>query len=603
MSKTALPPRSEIRQEETWDAASVFPTPAAWETEYQDVQAQVPTLSGYAGRVSQSAHTLATALDAFFQLTNRVEKLYIYASFSARVDSTDQAAAALASKATTLFGQVVAAGAFLKPEILALDTEMLRRWLREDTHLAVYAHYCDDLLRQRAHVRSPEVEELLGQLTDPFSTPETVDRILTVAEMHFAPALSSTDEEIPVAHGTILSLLSERDRQIRRTAWEHYTDGYLSVQQTLASNLAGSVKQFIFLARARNYSSALEASQAPYNIPAEVFHQTIQTFCKHQSIWHRYWALRRRVLGAERGQLHTYDLRFPFTSRAPVVPYEQAVEWISEGLRPLGQEYVQTLRRGCLQERWVDRSLNQGKYSGAFSSGCPGMHPFIMMSYHDSLKTMSTLAHELGHSMHSYLAWKTQPMVYCRYSLFVAEVASNFHQAMVRDYLLRTQTDPDFQIALLDEAMSNFHRYYFTMPILARLELAMYERVERGESLTADLLNGWFTQFLAEGYGGEVAIDPARDGITWATFGHLYEPFYVYQYTTGIAGAHALAHNVLSGDPQAAEKYLNFLRSGHSLYPLEALKLAGVDLSTPRPLETTFALLEGYIEQLERLLA
>jgi oligoendopeptidase F len=600
MAKFTLSPRSEIRQEETWNATSVFPTLAAWETEYQQIQEQLPTLGSYQGTLSQNPATLAEALDTFFQIANRVEKLHMYAMISSSVDSTNQAAAALASKSTSLTGQMRAAGAFLKPEILTLAPETLHRWLRAEARLAVYAHYFDDLLRQQAHVRSSEVEALLGLLTDPFATPATVSRMLTVAEMNFASAVSSTGEELPVAHGAIPSLLSDRDRETRRTAWENYADAYLAVQQTLASNLAGSVKQFLFLTRTRGYSSALEASQAPNHLPVEVFQQTIQTFRHYQPIWHRYWALRRRVSGYE--MLHSYDLRYPLTTQSLPVPYAQAVEWIAEGLQPLGKEYVQTLRRGCLQDRWVDRSLNQGKHAGAFSSGCPGTHPFIVMGYHDSLKAMSTLAHELGHSMHSYLAWQAQPLVSCDYSLFVAEVASNFHQAMVRDYLLRTQPDQDFQIALLDEAMNNFHRYYFTMPMLARLEQAMYEHVERDESLTADLLNGWFAAFLAEGYGSEVAIDPARDGITWATFGHLYEPFYVYQYTTGIAGAHALARKVLSGDPQAAENYLNFLRAGHSLYPLDALKLAGVDLSTPEPVETTFAVLEGYIEHLERLM-
>ncbi len=601
MPKIALLQRSEVRQEDTWNAASVFPTLAAWETEYQHVEAQLPTLAQYHGKLGQSPAMLVEALDAFLRIKNRASKLSVYASISSSVDSANQANAALASKSTTLMGKVRAAGAFLKPEILALAPETLQQWLREDERVAVYAHYVDDLRREHTHVRSSEVEELLGALSDPFATPRAVNQMLTIAETRFSPAVSSSGEEIPVAHGTILTLLEDFDRETRRTAWENYADGYLSSQKTLTSNLAGSVKQFLFLARTRGYASALEASQSPNNVPVEVFHQTIETFRKHQSIWHRYWALRRRVSGYE--MLHSYDLRYPLTTQPPRVPYTQAVEWIVEGLQPLGKEYVQTLRRGCLEDRWVDLSPNEGKYSGAFSSGCPGTHPFIVMGYNDSVKAMSTLAHELGHSMHSYLAWQTQPLVYGDYSLFVAEVASNFHQAMVRDYLLRTQTDRDFQIALIDEAMSNFHRYYFTMPMLARLELAMYSHVERGESLTADLLNGWFAEFLAEGYGSEVALDPARDGNTWATFGHLYQPYYVYQYTTGIAGAHALARKVLSGDPQAAENYRNFLRAGHSLYPLDALKLAGVDLTTPEPVETTFGMLEGYIEQLERLLA
>lgn len=601
ISRFTLPPRSEIPEKATWNAASVFPTLAAWDAEYQQVQEQLPTLATFKGKLGQSATELLEALDSYFQIVNRVEKLLVYANLSASVDSTNQAAVALAGKATSLNGQVRAAGAFLKPEILALDPAILRGWLREDKGLAVYAHYFEGILRQKSHVRSNEVEELLGLVTDPFATPASVVRMLTMAEMRFAPASSSTNEEIPVAHGTLLSLLSDQDRQTRRTAWESYMDAYLAVQKTLSGNLAGSVKQFLFLARARGYTSALESALAPNNIPVEVFHRTIETFRKHQSIWHRYWALRRRVSG--QSTLHSYDLRFPLTTRASDISYAQAVDLISEGLRPLGEDYVRILRRGCLEDRWIDLSVNQGKYAGAFSSGCPGTHPFIVMSYHDSLKAMSTLAHELGHSMHSYLAWQTQPLVYCDYSLFVAEVASNFHQALVRDYLLRTQSDRDFLIALLDEAMGNFHRYYFTMPMLARLEQAMYEHVGRGESLTADLLNGWFAEYLAEGYGGEVEVDPARDGITWATFEHLYEPFYVYQYTTGIAGAHALARKVLSGDPQAAENYLNFLRAGHSLDPLDALKLAGVDLSTPEPVETAFEVLEGYIAQLERLTA
>jgi oligoendopeptidase F len=271
-------------------------------------------------------------------------------------------------------------------------------------------------------------------------------------------------------------------------------------------------------------------------------------------------------------------------------------------MAPLGDEYVSVLRRGCLEERWVDYACNKGKREGAFSSGSQGTHPFIMMSYADDLFSLSTLAHELGHSLHSYNSRLSQPFIYSRYSLFVAEVASNFNQAMVRHHLFKTQTDRDFQIALIEEAMSNYHRYFFIMPTLARFELEMHERTERGAPLNADILIGRMADLFKEGYGDEVVFDPDRIGITWAQFGHMYMNFYVYMYATGISGAHALADGVLSGQPGAAERYLNFLKSGGSRYPLDALNRAGVDLTTPAPVEKAFAVLAGLVERLEQML-
>ncbi len=277
--------------------------------------------------------------------------------------------------------------------------------------------------------------------------------------------------------------------------------------------------------------------------------------------------------------------------------------WIAEGMRPLGDEYVSALRRGATDARWVDRYPNQGKRQGAFSSGVPGTHPFILLSYNDDLFGLSTLAHELGHSLHSYYAWQTQPFVYSRYSLFVAEVASNFNQALVRAHLLETHADPDFQIALIEEAMSNFHRYFFLMPALARFERAIHHRVEQGDALTADGLVALMADLLGEGYGGEVAVDAERTGSTWMQFStHLYANFYVFQYATGISGAHALAERVLVGEPGAAERYLSFLKAGGSLYPLDALRQAGVDLSTPEPVERAFAVLARMVDRLEGLL-
>jgi oligoendopeptidase F len=287
----------------------------------------------------------------------------------------------------------------------------------------------------------------------------------------------------------------------------------------------------------------------------------------------------------------------------PEVSFDKAVEWICAGMEPLGNEYVEIMRRGVTKQRWVDVYPNQGKRAGAYSHGVPGTHPFILMSFNNDIFGLSTLAHELGHSMHSYFAWREQPLVYSEYSLFVAEVASNFNQALVRAHLLKESTDPAFQIAVIEEAMSNFHRYFFIMPTLARFELAIHERAERGEPLTANGMIELMNTLFAEGYGVEVAVDPERSGITWAQFpSHLYSPFYVYQYATGISAAHALARRVLGGTSTAAEEYLQFLKAGGSLYPLDALKLAGVDMMSAEPVEQTFEVLGDMVDRLEQLL-
>ncbi len=299
--------------------------------------------------------------------------------------------------------------------------------------------------------------------------------------------------------------------------------------------------------------------------------------------------------------LHFYDLWAPLSQNRPAISYERAVEEICAGLAPMGEEYVAVIRRGCLTDRWVDVYPNQGKGQGAFSTGGLGTHPFIMTSYNDTLISLSTLAHELGHSMHSYLTWQTQPFVYSNYALFVAEVASNFHQAMVRAHLLKTQPAANFQLTIIEEAMSNFLRYFFIMPTLARFELDVHQRVERGEGVTADKLNGLMFDLFAEGFGGELELDRERVGIIWAEFDHLYADYYVYQYATGISGANALARRILSGVPRAAEDYVRFLKAGASVYPLDALKMAGVDLVTPQPVEAAFEVLSGLVDRLEAL--
>lgn len=598
----ALPPRSEIRFEDTWDVCSVFPSDAAWSEALAEVEDALSRIESFKGRLAETPAVLADWFDTQAEIYRQVGKVYVYANMQYAVDTANSDAKARTDRAASQFARLGAACAFAEPEMLSIGILTLRVWLEQEPRLAEYKHYVDTLERRHEHVRSSEVEEVLGLANDPFGAAQDTHAILTDTDLVFSPAHSSQGDEIEPAQGNIATLLSDADRETRRTAWESYADAHLAVKHTMANCLSAGVKQDVFFARARKYASSLAGALQPNHIPVEVFHNLIETYQKHLPTWHRYWRVRREALGYDK--LHVYDIKAPLASREVNVPYDQALEWIIQGMQPLGEEYVETLRRGATDERWVDIYPNQHKTSGAYSNGWPGTHPFILMSYTDDIFSMSTLAHELGHSLHSYFTRRTQPFVYAHYGLFVAEVASNFNQAMVRAYLLRQNPDPNFQIMLIEEAMSNFHRYFFIMPTLARFELEIHERVERGGALTADDLMALMSDLFREGYGSEVEIDEDRIGITWAQFpSHLYANFYVYQYATGISGAHALAERILEGELGAAERYLSFLKSGGSLFPLDALRLAGVDMTTTQPVERAFGVLSRMIDQLEQLVS
>ena len=595
-----IPERGQIPARYKWDLASIYTTDTAWEQAIGRVDEMLKRFAQFQGQLAQCPEKAADCLEAMDAIRLELGKLVVYAHSQFSVDTRDQTASSNQSRAIALVGRALGATAFVEPELLAIGPAPLKQWATENGRLTVYAHYFDTLGRRAAHVRSPDVEELLGQLRDPFRTAQATHSILADADLVFAPAISSTGEEKPVAQGTIDALLTDPDRSVRRSAYESYADAHLAFKNTMANCLANGVKQDVFTARARRYTSALQAAVSSNYVPEEVFHNVIDTFADNLPIWHRYWRIRREALGYDTLQEH--DIKAPLVAN-PAVSLDQSIAWICEGLAPLGEAYVETIRRGVAQQQWVDVYPNQGKSSGAFSSGAPGTHPLVLMSFTDDLYSMSTLAHELGHSMHSYLTWQTQPLVYANYSIFVAEVASNFNQALARDHLLRTQPEPAFQIAIIEEAMSNFHRYMFLMPTLARFELEIHERVERGEALTADGMTSLMSALFREAYGGEVEIDEKRAGITWAAFHtHLYANFYVYQYTTGIAGAQALADRVLNQVPGAVDSYLNFLKSGSSRYPLDALELAGIDLTSREPIQQAFDYLARIVGQLEILL-
>src|SRR5574341_1210988 len=441
-------------------------------------------------------------------------------------------------------------------------------------------------------------------LQDPFSGTFQTYRELVNADMKFPDALDSAGSPHPVAQAIVPPIgIDSRDRTLRRSAWESFCDQHRALENTLASNLITSVKQAVFQARVRGFGSVLESRLAPANLPLEVFHTLIDTFKANLPVWHRYWAAKSKALGVNK--MAPYDIWASLLDDAPRVTYPQAIEWICAGLEPLGDEYVSILRRGALEERWVDYAQNEGRSQGAFSSGAYDTHPFVFNTFDGSLTAASVLAHELGHSMHSYLMNKNQPEIYNGFmasgsSSSVAETASNFHQAMLRAYLMNAKAgDRAFQLGQIDEAMFNFHRYFFIMPTLARFEYEVYSRAEKDQPLNAAILNQIMRDLFAEGYGDTLEDDPDRTATTWGQFLHLYMPFYSFQYSVGISAAHALAEGILSGQPGAAERYLNFLGSGWSQYAPDLFKHAGVDMTRPEQIEKTFGVLANLVERLE----
>ena len=594
-----VPARNKINKKFTWNSESVFKSISAWEKELKQIIEDVPNVKKYQGRLAEGPAVLLEALKAAHHLIARTQTLFMYAGFSYAVDTTNQQAAGMRGRAQGVFGQVLSAVSFLQPEILALGTEKLEEWMSQESELATYKHSFDDLFRKQAHVRSAEVEELLGLVSDPLQGPSNSTSMLTNADFKFKPVKSGL-KWLDLTQGTYHNLLQNPDRKVRRAAYENYMDKYVEHKNTLASNLAHSIKANVFYMQAHKHENSLAASLFDLNIPTDVFYNLIDTFKKNLPVWHRYFAIRRKVLGLRK--LAYYDMWAPITKKSVKVPFDKGVKMILDSLAPMGKEYVDTVRRGALKDRWVDVYPNQGKAEGAFSWGSQGTHPFIMMSYTDEVNSMSTLAHELGHSMHSYLTWKNQPFVYTDYSLFVAEVASNFHQAMMRGHLLRSVSDKNFQLALIEEAVGgNFFRYFFQMPTLARFELETHQRIERGESLTADSMIDLMADLFAEGFGPDFDMDRERVGMTWSTFSHLFADYYVYAYATGISGAHALAGRILRGEPNSVQDYLGFLKSGSSDYSLNVLKKAGVDMTTPQAVEETFAVMESYIDRMEKL--
>ena len=599
MAKYTLPSRSEVPVEQTFNSESLFKDWNAWRSTLEDARAAIPALQAFAGHLGDSPEMLEKWFEASGAQQKRLYHLNVYISMLSAVDTNDTEVKAAAGQLGGFMGQASAALAFAVPELQSIGDRLLA-WA-EDDRLAKFRHYFEHIIKQKAHTRSPEVEAILGMVSEPLHSAGDIYEELVNSDLKFTDAVDGLGNSYLVAQATIPPTgIQSADREHRRTAWESFFQGHLNFKNTIAASYTAHLKAAVFSSRVRKYGSVLESRLKPTGLPIEVFHNLINTFTANLSTWHRYWEVKRKILGYD--EIRPYDIWAPIISNAPMITYETAVMWICEAMSPLGDRYTKPLSQGCREDRWVDYAQNAGKRQGAFSTPAFDSPPFIFTSYDNTMMAMSVLAHELGHSMHSYLA-QSQPPVYRGFGMMsstVSETASNFNQAMLRAYLLDAKKDdPTFQIALIDEAMFNFHRYFFQMPLLARFELEAYSREEQGKPLNADILNGIMKDLYAEGYGSALTDEPDLTAVTWATFPHVYMPYYTFQYSVGISAAHALSDRVLHHN--GADDYINFLSAGATLYPLDLFRLGGIDMATPEPVERTFDILKTYVDRLELL--
>ena len=600
MNSAPLPARSEVPVADTWDLSSLYADAAAFEAAMQETDAAVDALAARQGALAGSAEALEAALAELSAITAATSRLWSYASLPTSVDEGDEDARRLLGRTAARLSRWTTALAFVDPELLQLPPERRAAFEAERPSLRRYAPFLDRLEVDRPFTRSHEIEGVIAELGAPIRQLGRARSTLVGSEVRFEPVVEG-DEEREVAPSTIRALESDPDREVRLQAFTSYAHGFLGVRDTLAELYLGMVQSTCAQARVRGYASGEARALARHRVDARVLDATLEAFTRRLPVWHRYWAARRALLGVE--QLEAWDVFAPLGSNPPTVDYERAASWIIDSSAPLGARYQDELRRGLLRERWVDKPANRGKRDGAFCSSTPGApHPFVFVSYTDDMPAASTLAHEFGHAMHAVLSDEVQDPLdgVSALSMTVAETASNGQQALMRAYLLAGEatSDPDLELAVLDEALLNYHRYFFVMPTLVRFEREVHARVWEGDVPTGAELVALMRDLFQEGYGEAIAADELT-GIAWAQFVHLTVPFYTFQYAVGIAASAALTQRIVAGEDGAAEAYLEFLRAGAAVPPTELFGRVGLDVATPGPVDAAFDVLEGYVERLE----
>ncbi|MFC5278114.1 oligoendopeptidase F [Halorubrum rubrum] len=595
---SSVPERSEIDEAYKWDLESVFADDESWAAAYEAVEGRIDELGAYEGRVTESPGTLLELLELREEVFRELSKVAVYARLRSAEDTRNQEYQAMSARASSLQSEASSAISYLQPELQSLTEETLAEFLEAEPALAEYEHYLEDVLRMKPHTRSAEVEEVLADLSEVTSAPSEIYSMLTNADMTYGVVEDPDGEEVEITQANFTKLQTNPDREFRRRVHETFYDEWADVRNTVGTSLEKAVREHVASAGIRDYDTAREAALDGSNVPVAVYDTLVDTVDEELDTLHRHAELKRAALGVD--TLESHDLYMSLTGdQGPDVEYDQAVEWVIEAVAPLGDAYQERMAEG-LESRWVDVYENRGKRSGAFSSGTYDTQPYVLMNYQDDVASMYTLAHELGHSMHSELAGDAQPWHDASYEIFVAEIASTVNETLLTHHLLETVEDETLRTHVLDEYLERFRSTLFRQTMFATFEQRIHERVEAGEALTPDVLDETYADLKGDYY------DPAdlAGGIEreWERIPHFYYDFYVYQYATGISAAAAIVERVLEEGEPAAADYREMLKAGGSDYPLDVVELAGIDMASPDPIESAVGIYDDYLDEVAALL-
>ncbi|PSP97394.1 oligoendopeptidase F [Halobacteriales archaeon QS_5_70_17] len=594
---SSVPERGEIDEEYKWNLADIYADDEAWEEAYERAEAEIEELAAFEGRTTEDAATLLATLEQYEATMRLVANVYSYASMRSDEDTRDQHYQALQARAQSLYADADSASSFIEPEIQSVDRETIESYVEREPALAEYEHYFDDVLRMKPHTRSAEVENLLAELGEVTGASGEVYNMLSNADMEFPDVEDPDGKPTRITLSNFTTLQKEPDREFRRAVHEAFYDEWETVRNAVGAAYKNSVKTDVKLANARDYDTARRAALDDANVPVEVYDNLVETVRANLDVLHDHAELKREALGVD--ELEMWDLYAPLADgESPEVPYEDATGHVIEAVAPLGDAYRDRLAEG-LESRWVDVYENAGKQSGAYSGGTYDSQPFVLMNYQDDVASMFTLAHELGHSLHSDLTGDEQPYIYSGYEIFVAEVASTVNETLLTNHLLETVDDERFRRHVLDEYLERFRSTLFRQTMFAEFEHRAHRLVEEGEPLTPDRLDGLYGDLKREYY--EPACVDDRIEREWMRIPHFYRAYYVYQYATGISAAVALVDRILNEGEPAAADYREFLRSGSREYPLDLLRIAGVDMATPTPVEAAVDTYAEYVEEFAAL--